>query len=197
MSERLYEGMFLFDANESSKRWSDLESHVGSLLQKHSAKLEYTERWPDQRLAYEVGGARKGTYYLTYFSAPPERVKDIRRDAELSEDILRLLIISEPGLEQEMKDRRESSERRGGEIPVRELRFGEGESDDDGGDRYGDRHGSRDRYGGDRSGGDRYGGDRSGGDRYGGDRSGDRYAAPRHAEPEAAADEGLDDRDRS
>ena len=32
--------------------------------------MVYSERWPDRKLAYEVKGCRKGTYFLPYFTAP-------------------------------------------------------------------------------------------------------------------------------
>ena len=106
---RLYEGMFLLDANETAKRWSELESHIGTLLNRNEGQIQYAERWPTQKLAYDVKGVRKGTYYLTYFTAPPDKIADLRRDAELSEHILRLLVIQEDWLEQEMTRRREAS----------------------------------------------------------------------------------------
>ncbi len=112
MVERLYEGMFLLDANETAKDWSELESHVKTLLSKNQARLEYGERWPDQKLAYEIKGVRKGTYYLTYFRAATERIADLRRDVELSEHILRLLVVQEEFLEEEMERRREAAARR-------------------------------------------------------------------------------------
>ena len=125
MAERLYEGMFLFDANETARRWSELESRVEAILTKNDAKLEYSERWPDQRLAYEIKGARKGTYYLTYFMAPPGNVQQIRRDSELTEDILRVLVLHEEGLDEEMakrrdltKARKEDEARRAAEAPA-------------------------------------------------------------------------------
>lgn len=112
MTERLYEAMFLFDANESAKDWSALETLVGALLSKYNARVEYSERWPDQRLATEIKGAKKGTYYLVYFHGDPQSIAEMRRDAELSEKILRLLIIREDWLEQCMNERREAAQRR-------------------------------------------------------------------------------------
>lgn len=109
MSGNLYEGMFLFDANETARDWAALESHIDTLLTKHSAEVQYAERWPDQRLAYEVKGVKKGTYYLTYFRAPGDSIAPLRRDAELSERILRLLVIREDWLEEEMGNRREAA----------------------------------------------------------------------------------------
>ncbi|MEE8141957.1 MAG: 30S ribosomal protein S6 [Planctomycetota bacterium] len=112
MSERLYEGMFLLDANETAKNWAELEAHIGTLLTKNQARLEYGERWPDQKLAYPVQGVRKGSYFLTYFRTTTDRIDELRRDAELSEHILRLLVVQEEFLEEEMQRRRDAAARR-------------------------------------------------------------------------------------
>ncbi|MEM7263633.1 MAG: 30S ribosomal protein S6 [Planctomycetota bacterium] len=119
MSTRLYEGMFLFDANESARRWAELEERVESIFSKNDAKIQYAERWPDQRLAYEINGVRKGTHYLTYFTAPPENVQQIRRDSELTEDIMRVLVLHEEGLEDEMARRKELAEKRKSDASAR------------------------------------------------------------------------------
>jgi small subunit ribosomal protein S6 len=104
--------MFLIDANEASKGWSDLESHIMGLLGKNHARLEYSERWPDQRLGTEINGVKKGTYFLTYFRAPTDRIAHLRRDVELSDRILRFLVIQEDFLDEEMSRRRDHSRRR-------------------------------------------------------------------------------------
>lgn len=91
--KRLYEGMFLFDSNLASRDWPGLENHVQDLFAKHDAELVYSERWPDRKLAYEIRGCKKGTYYLTYFRAPPGAIPGLRRDSELSERIVRLLVL--------------------------------------------------------------------------------------------------------
>ncbi|MCI0652182.1 MAG: 30S ribosomal protein S6 [Planctomycetes bacterium] len=110
--ERLYEGMFLLDANETSRSWSDIESHINHLFAKNEARLEYAERWSEMKLAFPVKGVTKGTYYLTYFRAPTSRVNSLRRDAEISERILRVLIVQEEWLEEEMVRRRDAAKQR-------------------------------------------------------------------------------------
>ncbi len=92
-AKKLYEGMFLFDSNLAGKDWPGLENHVSDLLAKNGAEVVYSERWPDRKLAYELKGCRKGTYYLVYFKAPPPSIPAIRRDCEISERILRLLVV--------------------------------------------------------------------------------------------------------
>ena len=112
VKERLYEGMFLLDSNQAAQDWSDLEAHVRGILERHSAKIEHAERWPDQRLATEIKGVKKGTYYLTYFYAPTEAIAAIRRDVELTDRILRCLVVQEDFLAEEMKRRQEQARRR-------------------------------------------------------------------------------------
>jgi small subunit ribosomal protein S6 len=112
LTERLYEGLFLLDSNEAAKGWSELEGHITGLLDKHEARVEHAERWPDQRLATEVQGVKKGTYFLTFFRAPAEGIVGLRRDVELSDRILRFLVTRETFTEDEMIRRREQARRR-------------------------------------------------------------------------------------
>ena len=102
----LYEGMFLFDANLAGRDWPGLERHVEDLMRRNSATLEFTERWPDRKLAYEIKGCKKGTYYLTYFHAPSASIAGLERDCQLSEKVLRLLVTRDDGLEEELERRR-------------------------------------------------------------------------------------------
>jgi len=103
---KLYEGMFLIDANLAAKDWSAIETHIHEILKKHRAELLYSEKWPERKLAYDIKGAKKGTYYLTYFNAPAEAIREIENDSRLSERVLRLLIIQERGLDREMERRK-------------------------------------------------------------------------------------------
>ena len=97
---KLYEGLFLFDANLAAKDWPGIEKHVGDLLKKNEADLVYSERWPDRKLAYEVKGCRKGTYFLTYFNASGTGISTLHRDVQLSERVLRLLVLQNEYIEE-------------------------------------------------------------------------------------------------
>ncbi|MEE3298565.1 MAG: 30S ribosomal protein S6, partial [Planctomycetota bacterium] len=97
---KLYEGLFLFDANLAAKDWPGLEKHIGDLLTKNEAEMVYSERWPDRKLAYEVKGCRKGTYFLTYFNAPGPAITALHRDVQLSERILRLMVLQNEYIEE-------------------------------------------------------------------------------------------------
>lgn len=120
-TNKLYEGMFLFDSNLAGRDWPGLESHVQELLTKNGAELVYSERWPDRKLSYEIKKCRKGTYYLTYFRAPPTAIQGLKRDTELSERILRLLVLYDEALVEEC-DKRVRREVRGSPEEIEQLR---------------------------------------------------------------------------
>jgi ribosomal protein S6 len=134
-SLKLYEGLFLFDANLASRDWPGLERHVEDMLRKHSAELVYSERWPDRKLCFEIKGCKKGTYYLTYFNAPPDRIAAMNRDFYLSERVLRLLILHNEYLPVVLERRKirgqagavgpSDSELQGTELRVSEVDLGE------------------------------------------------------------------------
>lgn len=92
-----YEGLFLLNSVEAKRDWEAAAQHVQGILKKHDAEIGTNYRWDERKLAYEVRQQKRGTYYLVYFKAPPEAIVAIRRDAELSEQILRQLILAWSG----------------------------------------------------------------------------------------------------
>ena len=143
MSTRLYEGMFLFDANLAGKDWTALEKHVDDLFKKHAATLVHSEKWPDRKLAYEIKGCKKGTYYLTYFNAPPSAITGLERDCRLSDRVLRVLVLQESGME-------EILQKRLARLAHGESATGEGPGDGEGEGSRPPRRGERGERGGDR-----------------------------------------------
>jgi len=105
LSSKLYEGMFLLDSNLAGRDWPGLETHVNDLLAKNGATVVYAERWPDRKLAYEIKTCKKGTYYLVYFNAPPQAITGLARDCELSERILRILVLYDKELVEDCNKR--------------------------------------------------------------------------------------------
>ena len=51
------------------------------------------KKWDDRKLAYEVQGKGRGTYILVYFQCDPARIHAIERDVQLSEQVLRVMIL--------------------------------------------------------------------------------------------------------
>ncbi len=97
---RRYEGMFLFDSG-TIRDWNSIEQEVRRLCDRIGAQLLVCVKFDERKLAYEIKKRKRGTYVLTYFDAPPERLPDLERDVQLSDVILRALFLRADGLTEE------------------------------------------------------------------------------------------------
>lgn len=97
---RRYEGMFLFDSG-TTRDWNSIEQEVRRLCDRIGAQLLVCVKFDERKLAYEIKKRKRGTYVLTYFDAPPERLPDLERDVQLSDVILRALFLRADGLTEE------------------------------------------------------------------------------------------------
>ncbi len=89
---RVYEGLFLLDSGKSAD-WNAATSHVHGILTRYGATIIDSRKWDERRLAYEIRGHKRGSYMLVYFDAPRLNLAQVRRDLELSEMIIRYLIV--------------------------------------------------------------------------------------------------------
>jgi len=89
---KAYEGMFVFDP-ASAVDWSNVEAEVNRIMERAQAKVVIIKKWDERRLAYEIKGRKRGCYVLVYFRAPGDSIAGMERDAQLSEHILRVLIL--------------------------------------------------------------------------------------------------------
>jgi small subunit ribosomal protein S6 len=90
---KLYEAMFLVDSAEATTDWDGITAVIKSILEKGGAEIVSLKKWNDLKLAYEIKGKGKGTYILCYFKAPGSKLQDIEKDIQLSERIMRALIL--------------------------------------------------------------------------------------------------------
>lgn len=94
MIKRTYEGMFLLDPTQAAQEWDKLKTQVTGMLERRGGVILSAKKWGEKKLAYEIKGHKRGTYFLVYFEMPVENVNIVRRDFQLSEIILRDLIIA-------------------------------------------------------------------------------------------------------
>ena len=87
-----YEGMFLFPQVASSDLKAAQE-HVEYLIGRGEGEIISLAKWDERRLAYEIKGNRRGLYFLTYFKATGEGAIEIERQVNLSEHLLRAMIL--------------------------------------------------------------------------------------------------------
>ncbi|MBN2137234.1 MAG: 30S ribosomal protein S6 [Sedimentisphaerales bacterium] len=93
MNRKLYESMFLVDSGMASD-WDATIKIIEGILKRVEAEIVSIRKWDDRRLAYEVQGKSRGTYILCYFRVEGERIQEIEKTVQLSENIMRVLILS-------------------------------------------------------------------------------------------------------
>ncbi|MBL0928460.1 MAG: 30S ribosomal protein S6 [Phycisphaerales bacterium] len=91
--KRQYEAMFLLSQGIAAELGSAIE-HIREILKHGHAELVAMKKWDDRRLAFEIDKQKRGTYILAYFIADPVSIATIERDCNLSERIMRTLIVS-------------------------------------------------------------------------------------------------------
>ena len=87
-----YEAMFLIGQNVAADLTGVIQ-HINEVLARGNAEVIAMRKWDERRLAYEIRGQKRGLYILVYFRAPGPDVAHIERDCNLSEQILRSLIL--------------------------------------------------------------------------------------------------------
>lgn len=95
MAERhgYYEVMFLISQAVAADFGGAIE-HINHLLERAQAETIAMSKWDERRLAYEIDKQRRGVYILAYIKAPAKSIDGLMRDCNLSEKILRVMILS-------------------------------------------------------------------------------------------------------
>jgi small subunit ribosomal protein S6 len=99
--KKLYEGMFLVDSAEAASDWDGINAAIKKILDRAKAEIVSIRKWDDRRLAYDIRGVSRGTYLLCYFRADGRQIQSIEKAVQLSEKIIRVLILSTERMTQE------------------------------------------------------------------------------------------------
>jgi small subunit ribosomal protein S6 len=84
--------MFVVDSAACAKDFQAVRSQIHRLLERVGAEIQASDRWDERKLAYDIKGAKRGTYVLTYFLCPPEKVADLDQSLRISDVVIRHLI---------------------------------------------------------------------------------------------------------
>lgn len=103
-----YEAMFLFDPTFGAT-YESCETEIRRLMERAKAEILFCRKWDDRRLAFRVKGRKRGVYVLVYFNAPTDRIGPLERDARLSENLLRMLILRADGVTPELMEKAHAS----------------------------------------------------------------------------------------
>lgn len=89
----LYESMFLLDNTVVREDWKKAKAVINDAVAKHGGTVRTSRRWDERRLAYPIRGKNRATYVLCYVEIPGTSLPLLRRELELSERILRYLLL--------------------------------------------------------------------------------------------------------
>ncbi len=98
--KKLYEAMFLVDSVQASD-WDAVEKTIKTILGRADAEIVSIRNWAERKLAYEIDHKTRGTYVLCFFRADGSSIPNIEKDVQLSEQVMRVLILSAETREKE------------------------------------------------------------------------------------------------
>lgn len=93
MSQNVYEGLFILDSNAYARDAAAVSGVVSQLIEGHEGEVLASRLWEERRLAYPIDGHKKGTYWLTYFRLDSQRLGEIQRQCNISDDVLRVMFL--------------------------------------------------------------------------------------------------------
>lgn len=99
--KRLYEGMFLVDTALAASDWDGVMGAIKGILDKVGAEVVSLKKWDERRLAYPIQGKTRGTYMLAYFNVDSDKIATIEREVQLSELVMRVLILRTDAMSEE------------------------------------------------------------------------------------------------
>ena len=92
--KNLYEGMFLIDSALATADWDGIISVITKILERAKAEIISIRKWDDRKLAYDIKGKSRGLYIICYFKVDGGKIQEIEKNVQLSEKIIRVLILN-------------------------------------------------------------------------------------------------------
>ena len=92
-----YEVMYVIDAALEDSTRIELIDRFSDLVKKNGGEIDRVDEWGKRRLAYAINYKTEGYYVLMYIKAPAELPKELERNFQISDKILRSLIIRYEG----------------------------------------------------------------------------------------------------
>ncbi len=92
-TKRLYECLYLIDPALAAGDWDGITGKIKAQIEKRGGEVVSLKKWDERQLAYQISDKTRGTYILVYFNCETAAVASIERDINLSEDIMRAMIL--------------------------------------------------------------------------------------------------------
>ncbi|MGL6193640.1 MAG: 30S ribosomal protein S6 [Thermoguttaceae bacterium] len=89
----VYEGLFILDSDLYARNPEDVSGQIDKFIAQCDGEVLVSRLWEERKLAYPIKGHKRGTYWLTYFRLDAAKVKEINRQFQISDGIIRFLFL--------------------------------------------------------------------------------------------------------
>lgn len=87
-----YELLYIIDVSLEEEARKDLITRYNTLIEQNGGSVSKVEEWGKRRLAYLVDDKPEGYYVLVNFSAPTVFPREMERNLEIDDKVMRYLI---------------------------------------------------------------------------------------------------------
>ena len=87
-----YEALYVIDAAMEDQARADLIALFQKLATDNGAEIEKVDEWGKRRLAYAINYKTEGYYVLMYVTAPADLPRELERNFQINENIMRYLV---------------------------------------------------------------------------------------------------------
>jgi len=89
-----YEMIYIVDTGLEEAARKELIEKVSALITANGGEIEKVdETWGKRRLAYAIDYKTEGWYVIVTFQAPAELPRELERNLQINEDVLRYLVV--------------------------------------------------------------------------------------------------------
>ncbi len=93
MTTNVYEGLFILDSDKYARTPDEVSGQIDRYIADHQGDVLVSRLWEERKLAYPIKGHKRGTYWLTYFRLDAAKVKELNRQYQISDSIVRFLFV--------------------------------------------------------------------------------------------------------
>ena len=92
-----YEVMYVIDPTLEDSARTELINRFSDLVKKNGGEVDRVDEWGKRRLAYAIQYKTEGYYVLMYIKAPAELPRELERNMQINDRILRYLTVRYEG----------------------------------------------------------------------------------------------------
>ena len=88
-----YEVMYIIDTALEEQARAELINRFSGLVELNGGQVDRVDEWGKRRLAYPINYKTEGYYVLMYIAAPADLPRELERNLQISDSVLRYMVI--------------------------------------------------------------------------------------------------------